>query len=384
MPNKDYRCYAVMVKPVGSTCNLRCDYCYYLGKKTDGDRIMDDELLEHYVRELIAIHGNKAEIEFAWHGGEPTCCGIAFFEKAMRLQEKYGAGKRILNTLQTNGTLLNDDWCRFFKDNGFRIGISIDGPQRLHDIYRHDMTGRGTFHKVMDAIGLLQKHGVEYNTLTTVNAINESCGAEAYEFLRTITDFMQFLPVVERTDSDNRVQLPPGLYTEGAVSVVQLAPFSTSSEGYGHFLCEVFDCWRQKDIGNKFVQIFEASIGNLTRRPAGLCVHESVCGHCAVIERNGDTYRCDRYVFDNYRMGNLTQTTLQQMMDSNRSFGEYKLESLPSRCLHCDVVEMCFGGCPKDRIVEQLSLNGVLRYNYLCPSYRLFFRYFKAKIKSQP
>lgn len=373
-----------MVKPVGSTCNLRCDYCYYLGKKTDGDRIMDDELLEHYVRELIAIHGNKAEIEFAWHGGEPTCCGIAFFEKAMRLQEKYGAGKRILNTLQTNGTLLNDDWCRFFKDNGFRIGISIDGPQRLHDIYRHDMTGRGTFHKVMDAIGLLQIHGVEYNTLTTVNAINESCGAEVYEFLRTITDFMQFLPVVERTDSDNRVQLPPGLYTEGAVSVVQLAPFSTSSEGYGHFLCEVFDCWRQKDIGNKFVQIFEASIGNLTRRPAGLCVHESVCGHCAVIERNGDTYRCDRYVFDNYRMGNLTQTTLQQMMDSNRSFGEYKLESLPSRCLHCDVVEMCFGGCPKDRIVEQLSLNGVLRYNYLCPSYRLFFRYFKAKIKSQP
>lgn len=373
-----------MVKPVGSTCNLRCDYCYYLGKKTDGDRIMDDELLERYVRELIAIHGNKAEIEFAWHGGEPTCCRIGFFEKAMRLQEKYGAGKRILNTLQTNGTLLDDDWCRFFKEHRFRLGISIDGPQHLHDVYRHDAMGRGTFHKVMDAIELLRKHGIEYNTLTTVNAINESRGAEVYEFLRTITDFMQFLPVVERTDNDNRIQLPPGLYTEEAVSVAQLAPFSTSPEGYGQFLHEVFDRWRQKDIGNKFVQIFEASIGNMTRRPAGLCVHESVCGHCAVIERNGDTYRCDRYVFDNYRMGNLAQTPLRQMMDSNRSFGEYKLESLPSRCLHCDVVEMCFGGCPKDRIVEQLSLNGVLRYNYLCPSYRQFFRYFKAEINRRP
>ena len=198
--NDDLRHYAIEVKPIGAACNLRCEYCYYLGKG-NGDvavpALMSQEVLESYIRQVIAIHGRQAEIEFAWHGGEPTLCGIPFFEQAMQLQQKYGQGRRILNTLQTNGTLLTDDWCRFFREHHFRIGISIDGPEHLHNTYRKDAHGEGTFARTMHGLELLQKHGVEYNTLTTVNAVNASHAVEVYRFLREVSDYMQFLPVVE-------------------------------------------------------------------------------------------------------------------------------------------------------------------------------------------
>lgn len=383
------RHYAIEVKPIGAACNLRCAYCYYLGKGSGYSAtpaLMSDEVLERYVQQVIAIHGRRAEIEFAWHGGEPTLSGIPFFQRAMQLQEKYGAGRRILNTLQTNGTLLTDDWCRFFRDHHFRIGISIDGPEHLHNIYRKNAHGEGSFAQTMHGLELLQKHGVEFNTLTTVNAANATHAAEVYDFLREFSDFMQFLPVVESLPKDNgNVGLPPGLYTTERIG--QLADFSVNPEDYGRFLCTVLDRWLAKDARRKFVQAIESAIGNLTRRPAGLCVHEAVCGHCGVIEKNGDLYRCDRYVFPEYRVGNIMDAPLHDMMQTNRRFGEYKLDSLPTQCLHCDVADLCFGGCPKDRLIERMTIGTspsgpvpvVERRNYLCPGYKTFFRYVRHK-----
>ena len=391
----DFRHYAIEVKPIGAACNLRCEYCYYLGKEktlsspsSGGEGpLMSDEVLERYIQQVVAIHGRQAEIEFAWHGGEPTLCGIPFFERAMDLQQKYGANRRILNTLQTNGTLLTDDWCRFFRDHNFRIGLSIDGPEPLHNIYRKDAHGEGTFWKTMHGMELLQKHGVEFNTLTTVNAANVAHAAQVYDFLRQFSNFMQFLPVVESLSENQtgNVGLPPGLYTTERSG--QLAPFRVPAEAYGKFLCTILDQWMKKDVGRKFVQVIEAAIGNLTRRPAGLCVHEAVCGHCGVIEKNGDLYRCDRYVFPEYRVGNILDAPLHEMMQTNRRFGEFKLESLPSQCLHCDVADLCFGGCPKDRLLERLTAavtpSGpvplVERRNYLCPGYKMFFQYVRHK-----
>lgn len=381
MQNKN-RHFSVIVKPIGSACNLSCSYCYYRGKNRDDDiAVMSDAVLEQYVRDIIAIHGSCAEIEFAWHGGEPTLVGIDFYAKAVSLQQRYGKGRNILNTLQTNGTLLNDAWCRFFAENRFRIGISIDGPQPLHDAYRISAGGKGSFEKVMRGIDLLRKHDVSYNTLTTVNAVNVQHATEVYGFLRTVSDYMQFLPVVECVSHDNGVALPPGVYTSHDRRERQKANYNVSSVGYGRFLCAILDEWLQKDVGKKFVQTFEAALGNLLRRPAGLCVHEAVCGHCAAVECNGDVYRCDRYVFDEYKMGNIMNTPLGEMMASNRVFGEYKLDSLSSTCLHCDVAALCFGGCPKDRFETIHSADGEEAQNYLCEGYRLFFRYFKQSMR---
>ncbi len=519
------RHYAIEVKPVGAACNLRCAYCYYLGKGKDhaarAGAVMSDEVLEQYISQVLAIHGMEAEVEFAWHGGEPTLAGIGFYRKALALQRKYGRGRRILNTLQTNGTLLDDDWCSFFKDNAFRIGLSIDGPERLHNIYRIRAREGGSFSEVMRGLGLLIRHGVEFNTLTTVNAQNADHAADVYNFLRTFSDFMQFLPVVERVNENQSlspstttsltpsntlgltpgpspkgegsiylmkmrsihsvttplstrrgaggeaegvaggeaegggisayksgtmnevninessisevttplstrrgaggeavvraavepndterpadvarghvpVLVPPGVYTPlstrsgdggeagscagGEAGNAIEAPFNVSAEAYGRFLCTILDEWARQDVGRKFVQVIEATIGNMTRRPAGLCVHESVCGHCGVVEKEGDVYRCDRYVFPQYRVGNIMTDDLGSMMQTNREFGEYKFESLPTDCLHCDVVTLCWGGCPKDRLVEKYSFYGKERVNILCKGYRTFFRYAKTRL----
>lgn len=395
--NDEHRHYAIEVKPIGSACNLRCEYCYYLGKGSGNHAtpaLMSDDVLEHYIQQVIAIHGRKAEIEFAWHGGEPTMGGIPFFRRAMQLQNKYGKGRRILNTLQTNGTLLNDDWCRFFREHNFRIGVSIDGPEHLHNIYRKDLHGEGSFARTMHGLELLQKHGVEFNTLTTVNATNAKHAAEIYDFLRQFSDFMQFLPVVEQTQTisgeegsdisheqeKSNLAMPPGLYTPlNHREELKMGNFSVSPGDYGRFLCTILDRWLANDVGHKFVQVIEAAIGNITRRPAGLCVHEAVCGHCGVIEKNGDLYRCDRYVFPEYRIGNIMDSQLYHLMQTNRNFGEYKIDSLPSKCLHCEVADLCFGGCPKDRLIEYLTFNGVERINYLCKGYKTFFDYFRQK-----
>ena len=229
----------------------------------------------------------------------------------------------------------------------------------------------------MKAVNLLQWHGVSYNTLTTVNASNATYGREVYLFLRSISNYMQFLPVVECVGKVSNVALPPGIDSPETKEFRQVAPFNVPAEAYGKFLCDVLDAWASMDKGRKYVQVIESAIGNLIRRPAGLCVHEAVCGHCAVVERGGDVYRCDRFVFDEYRIGNIKDIPLEVMMETNRAFGEYKLESLPSKCLHCDVVDMCFGGCPKDRLVERMTFHGIERQNYLCTGYQMFFRRLK-------
>lgn len=381
MPDND-RHYSIILKPVGSACNLRCAYCYYRDKSHNGSAVMAENVLERYVRETLALHGANAVVEFAWHGGEPTLAGLDFYSKAVTLQKRYGNGRKILNTLQTNGTLLTPEWCAFFADNDFQIGLSLDGTHALHDTYRKDHAGNGTFESVMTGLDLLRKYHVRYNTLTTVNAVNAHHATEIYAFLRTVSDYMQFLPVVEHLSERHTIAQPHGRYTEKKPDPTQLADFSVSPMDYGIFLCQIFDAWRKQDVGKKFVQIFEATLGNLMHRPAGLCVHEAVCGHCAALECNGDLYRCDRYVFEAYKMGNITCDTLDDMMQHNRAFGEYKLDSLPSQCLHCDVADLCFGGCPKDRFIPVYSSNGIGYQNYLCQGYRTFFRYFKQKIRS--
>lgn len=363
----------MLAKPVSGGCNLRCEYCYYTGKQSllhIGSARMNDETLEAYIRQSLEMHGSKARVEFAWHGGEPTLAGLSFYQKAVRLQQQYGKGREIVNTLQTNATLLNDEFCRFFRDEGFLIGVSIDGPEKYHDAYRKTADGKGSFFLTMCGIGLLQKHGVSFNTLTTVNRVNQDAPAEIYAFLRELTDWMQFLPVVESKAADYETadgQLfgtPPGVFgTKGLHSVTG---FSVTPTGYGSFLCGVFDEWKRCDAGKKHVQLIDITLGNLKGIPSSLCVHNPLCGHSGSVEANGDVYACDRYAFPAYRLGNLMETDLKDLMEANRKFGMHKAYGLPEECLECPYIRLCFGGCPKDRLWDNR--------NYLCEGYRAFFK----------
>lgn len=385
MKELDSRTYAIMAKPLGAACNLCCTYCYYLEKTASmkhENEIMSDEILETFIRTNLAIHGQDAVVEFAWHGGEPTMASIEFYNRALAYQDQYGTGRDIRNTLQTNGTLLNDAWCEFFADHDFLIGISIDGNAPLHDAYRKDRNG-GTFHKTMRGIKLLQKHGVAYNTLTTVNAINSKKPHDVYLFLREVSDFMQFLPVVEcapalyESETGQRFAMPSGIHSPAMKHPVEY--FSVTANDYGSFLCEIFDLWKTLDVGKKHVQIFEATFANLNNCPGGVCVHEPLCGHAGVIESNGDLYSCDRYAFEAYKLGNLLETPLDDLMERNRNFGMHKTMGLPDECLDCDHIQLCFGGCPKDRFL--FSEDGHRGKNYLCEGYKIFFEHFKRSFK---
>lgn len=340
--------------------------------------MMTDKILQEYIRANLAMHGQKAIVEFAWHGGEPTMAPLDFYKQALTYQKQYGTGRDIRNTLQTNGTLLNDTWCEFFAANNFLIGISIDGDAPLHDAMRHDKAG-GTFYKTMRGIKLLQKHGVAYNTLTTVNAVNSQKPHEVYLFIREFSDFMQFLPVVEcapalyESQVGQRFATPAGIHSPFLKHPVE--SFSVTAKDYGWFLCEIFDLWRKMDLGQKHIQIFEATLANLNNRPAGICVHEALCGHAGVVESNGDLYSCDRYAFEAYKLGNISETSLKILMENNRNFGMHKTMGLPDECLDCEHIQLCFGGCPKDRFL--LSVNGQKGKNYLCEGYRMFFEHIK-------
>ena len=371
---EDTRTYAMLAKPISGTCNLRCMYCYYAGKETllhTGTARMGEETLEAYIRQSLAMHGDRARVEFAWHGGEPTLAGLTFYEKAVCLERRYGEGRQIVNTLQTNATLLTDDFCRFFKDNDFLIGVSIDGPEELHNAYRKTADGAGSFSAVLKGMELLKKHGVPFNTLTTVNRKNEGYPEKVYEFLREWTDWMQFLPVVESMPAEYEMKegqmfaSPPGIY--GIQIKHPVMPFSVSPNGYGRFMCIVYELWRKKDAGRKHVQLIDVSLGNLRGIPSSLCVHNPLCGHSGSVEANGDVYACDRYAFPAYRLGNILETELEVLMEKNRAFGMHKTYGLPEECLDCPYVRMCFGGCPKDRLWE--------KKNYLCEGYKMFFEH---------
>ena len=371
MPRDD-RTYAMLAKPVSGTCNLRCEYCYYMGKEAVlniGTARMSDEVLEEFIRRSLEMHGKDAQVEFAWHGGEPTLAGQRFYENAVALQQKYGKGRNIVNTLQTNATRLDDDFCRLFKEQGFLIGVSIDGPEELHNTFRKTSDGKGSFSLTVRGIELLRKHGVPFNTLTTVNSANQDKANEVYAFLRELTDWMQFLPVVEsvpasyETDSGQLFAAPPGIHGSNVKHPVM--PFSVLPEGYGRFLCSVFDTWLKHDVGSKHVQLIDVTLENMLGIPPSLCVHGPLCGHSGSVEANGDVYACDRYAFPAYRLGNLMDTALGELMEQNRKFGMHKTYGLPEECFDCPYIKLCFGGCPKDRLTNNK--------NYLCEGYRMFF-----------
>ena len=371
MPD-DFRTYAMMIKPVSSACNLHCTYCYYAGKKdflNVAPSIMPYEVLETFTRQNIAMHGKNAVIEFAWHGGEPLLAGINFFREALKLQNKYGAGRKILNTLQTNAVLLNDEFCVFFKENNFLLGVSIDGPKDFHDACREN-----SFDGTMRGIRLLKKYKIPFNTLTAVNDINSQSPREIYFFLRELADYIQFLPVVEFLPSENEFNdgqnfaKPSGVYFSEKGK--KIAPFSVKSEQWGIFLREILDLWLKYDVGKKHVQLIDAALENLKGVPCSLCVHSPLCGHSGCVEANGDLYSCDRYAFHSYYLGNILDTELEKLMALNKEFGFHKIYGLNGECFECQYMKFCIGGCPKDRIYGK---------NYLCEGYKLFFAAVKDK-----
>ncbi|MDE6012744.1 MAG: anaerobic sulfatase maturase [Prevotella sp.] len=343
----------MMAKSVGSTCNLSCRYCYYLEKRKlyGGEKrmMMSDEVLECFVRQYLESQVNS-EVLFTWHGGEPLLQPMSFYQKALSFQRHYAQGRHVDNCLQTNGTLLTDDWCRFFHDNGWLIGISIDGPEHLHDVYRCGRNGESTFKKVMQGIELLEKHGVMWNALATVNRCNVEEPEAVYRFFRHIgCKYIQFTPVG-----------PP---EEGQIEAM----------AWGHFLCRVFDEWVQTDVGDCYVNIFEATLANYMGVPPGMCAMSRMCGHVGAVEWNGDVYSCDHFVFPQYRLGNMANQTLYEMMHSTRqqTFARRKVEGLPGQCKACEWLFTCFGECPRNRCAR--TVDGEEGLNCLCEGYRMYF-----------
>ena len=366
--------FGTMIKPIGSACNLDCHYCYYRDKSeiySGNMPRMSEELLETYIKQYIQ-GASQQNISFCWHGGEPLMAGLPFFEKAMELQKKYAGDKVVENTLQTNGILVNDAWCSFFKENNFLIGLSLDGPEDIHDAFRRDCGGAPTFARVMKAVELMKKHGVEFNILSTVNARSEERGVEVYKFLTSINPYLQFLPVVEY------VKMRPGkrpLIVSPDEEDAVPAPWSVSAKGYGKFMCDVFDEWVKYDVGRNFVQLFDVTLGNWCGVPPSLCAFAEVCGDGLVVEHNGDVYSCDHFVYPEYRLGNIATDELAAMYRSReqQDFGRDKRDALPIECKRCNYYFLCRGECPKHRF--EYAKNGEPYMNVLCEGYKMFFRH---------
>ncbi|RPJ12156.1 MAG: anaerobic sulfatase maturase [Deltaproteobacteria bacterium] len=368
----------VLAKPTGSTCNLNCDYCFYLKKESlyPGSRFrMSDEVLEAYLSQLIAAHRTDT-VTVAWQGGEPTLMGLDFFRHAVELQNKHRRpGMRFENTLQTNGTLLTDDWCAFLRENNFLVGISIDGPRRIHDVYRKDKGGRPTFKRVLHGLRLLQRHGVETNVLVTVNRINAASPLEVYRFLRDEerVSWIQFIPAIERMHAG--VVSP---HQEGT----SVSARSVTPEQWGNFLTAIFDEWVRNDVGRLFVQTFEAAVRSwLGLGSSGMCIFDPTCGHGLALEHNGDIYACDHFVEPSHLLGNILKTPMADLATSERQlrFGRAKLESLPRLCRECSVRFACHGECPKNRFLT--TPEGEPGLNYLCAGYKRFFEHADAPLK---
>ena len=363
----------VMAKPAGAQCNLRCRYCYYLEKSRlypeTTHHQMSDELLELFTRQYIEAQ-TQPEIVFTWHGGEPLLRPIGFYRKALAYQRAYAKGRSVSNSIQTNGTLLNDEWCRFFHDNGWLVGISIDGPQAYHDQYRLTADNRPSHSEVMRGIELLQKHQVEWNAMAVVNAANADHSLEFYQFFREIgCQYLQFSPVVERlvNHADGR-QLATMTNEEAP-----LTPSSVRPDQWGDFLIALFDQWVRHDVGHIFVELFDCTLANWCGVPPGICIFARDCGHAGVMEYNGDVYSCDHFVFPEYKLGNIRQQTLTEMLygPKQQQFSDIKHGSLPRQCRECRYEFACHGECPKNRFVRDRYGNPGL--NYLCEGYHRFF-----------
>lgn len=360
-----------MTKPTGPICNLDCKYCFYLEKerlyppKTDWR--MAPETLEAFIQQHIEAH-SIPDVIFAWQGGEPTLLGVDYFRQVVALQNRYRAGKRIQNAFQTNGVLIDDEWCQFFKANDFLVGISIDGPQHLHDFYRVDRGGKPSFERVMRGLEALQRNQVEFNTLTVVNRANQGHPLEVYAFLKEIGSLvMQFIPLVERMVAADAMASP--------TQAGQLAEWSVQAEPYGRFLTRIFDQWVQNDVGKHFVQIFDISLESWMGMPQSLCWFRETCGAAMALEHNGDLYSCDHYVYPENRLGNILDQPLKSLVNSpqQQKFGLDKKDALPRYCQNCDVRFACNGECPKHRFLQ--TPDGEEGLNYLCAGYLRFFRH---------
>lgn len=370
------RCFQTMLKPAGSACNLNCSYCYYLDKARQygmKEPKMAEELLEKYIKDYIESNEGQT-VTFCWHGGEPTLLGIDYYEKALTLQKKYAGNKLIENSLQTNGTLIDENWCKFFVRNNFLIGISLDGPKDVHDAFRKDKGEKPTWDKVMQAIRMFKRFGVQFNTLSVVNSRSVKRPLETYLFFRNTvgSKYMQFLPAVEHTvripGEKRPVIVSPE--TEGAT----LAPWSVSALEYGRFLIEIFDYWVKKDVGEYFVQMFDATLANYCGVAPGVCSMAQTCGDALVVEHNGDVYPCDHFVYPEYLLGNLKTQSLTEIYNNPRraKFGLLKRNALPKSCLECKFYFACHGECPKHRFDK--AEDGSLR-NSLCQGLKMFFEH---------
>ena len=367
----------VMLKPVGAVCNLACEYCYYLEKsrlyKDNPKHVMSEELLEKFIEEYINSQ-TMPQVLFTWHGGETLMRPLSFYKRALELQKKYARGRTIDNCIQTNGTLLTDEWCEFFRENNFLVGISIDGPQEFHDEYRRNRQGQPSFQKVMRGIQLLKKHGVEWNAMAVVNDFNADYPLDFYHFFKELDcRYIQFTPIVERLG-----QRKDGLNLTSASQKgddLVLADFSITPEQWGNFLCTIFDEWVHNDVGQFYIQMFDSTLANWVGEQPGVCTLARNCGHAGVMEFNGDVYTCDHFVFPEYKLGNIYNKTLVEMMYSPEQveFGNHKQSSLPSQCRECEFLFACNGECPKNRFA--LTKNGEPGLNYLCKGYHHFFQH---------
>ena len=353
----------VMLKPAGPMCNLACHYCYYLEKRelypTDKHPTMSKELLEEFTRQYIEAQ-TMPQVLFTWHGGETLLRSVDFYQHALKLQRRYAHGRQIDNCLQTNGTLLTDEWCKFFKENNFLIGISIDGPQEYHDHYRKTHNGRPTWNDVMRGIHLLQKHGVEWNAMAVVNSYNADHPLEFYRFFKEIgCQYLQFTPVVEQIEGE-------------------VTDFSVTPNQWGTFLCKLYDEWVKQDVGEIFVQTFDATLANWVGEAPGVCSLSAMCGHAAAMEFNGDVYSCDHFVFPEFRLGNIRQQSLTSLMygERQKAFSRMKHDALPRQCRECRYLFACHGECPKNRFATDSYGNPGL--NYLCQGYLRFFEHVAA------
>ena len=381
----------VMLKPAGAHCNLACKYCYYLEKNklypTAQRHLMSDEMLEQFTREYIEAQ-TMNQVLFTWHGGEPLLRSIDFYRKALSLQQKYAGGRRIDNVIQTNGTLLTDEWCEFFAQIHWLVGISIDGPQPDHDHYRLTAAGKPSWKKVMQGIKLLKKHGVEWNAMAVVNAYNANHPLEFYRFFKENgCQFLQFTPIVERLTRHEDGRTLASLADKDEIS---LSEASVAPEQWGYFLCAIFDEWVRKDVGKIFVEIFDCTLANWMGISPGICAYSKECGHAGVMEHNGDVYSCDHFVFPEYKLGNIRDHSLIDMLygEQQQEFSRLKHSSLPRQCKECDMEFACHGECPKNRFMKDKYGDSGL--NYLCPGYYHYYQhvapymdYMKQELMSQ-
>lgn len=383
----------ILAKPAGAACNLDCAYCFFLSKEQlyPSSRLrMSQRILETYLTQLITAH-HVSEVVVSWQGGEPTLMGLDFFRRSIEIQNKLRpSGMHILNTIQTNGTIIDDAWAAFFKENGFLVGISLDGPHEMHDAYHRDKGGKGTFTQVMQGLGALQKNGVDYNVLTTLHRANADHPVEVYRFLRDEcqAQFIQFIPIVERVNLAGNTIAGGVAYTEPSFRDLswrqrplytqtgdQVTERSITAEQYGDFLIGVFEEWVRYDVGQVYVQMFDVALANWYGEPPGLCVHSKTCGTALAMEHNGDLYACDHFVEPAYLLGNIQETPMIELVGSRQQyrFGLDKYDTLPQFCLECDVRFACHGGCPKDRFIS--TPDGAPGLNYLCAGYKEFFHH---------